>query len=64
MLNTKVSKAVRLAIAFGAASTALFSASSFAAEEGEVVEEVEKIQVLGSRIRTDSFASDTPITII
>ena len=34
MLNNKVSKAVRLAIAFGAASTASFSASSVAAEEG------------------------------
>ncbi|MEI8653477.1 TonB-dependent receptor [Pseudoalteromonas sp. Hal273] len=63
MLNNKISKAVRLAIAFGAAATATFSASSFAAEE-ENVEQVEKIQVLGSRIRTDSFASDTPITII
>jgi hypothetical protein len=36
MLNNKVSKAVRLAIAFGAASTAAFSASSFAAEEENV----------------------------
>ncbi|EWS97857.1 TonB-dependent receptor [Pseudoalteromonas sp. SCSIO_11900] len=63
MLNNKVSKAVRLAIAFGAVSTAAFSASTFAAEE-ESAQEVEKIQVLGSRIRTDSFASDTPITII
>ncbi|MEI8642298.1 hypothetical protein P4S68_19715 [Pseudoalteromonas sp. Hal099] len=34
MLNNQVSKAVRLAIAFGTASTAVFSASSIAAEEG------------------------------
>ena len=34
MLNNKVSKAVRLAIAFGAVSTAAFSASTTAAEEG------------------------------
>ncbi|MCQ8877115.1 TonB-dependent receptor [Pseudoalteromonas shioyasakiensis] len=62
MLNNKISKAVRLAIAFGAASTAAFSASSNAAEEG--AEKVERIQVTGSRIRTDSFASDVPIDII
>ena len=36
MLNNKVSKAVRLAIAFSAASTAAFSASSVAADENEV----------------------------
>ena len=40
MLNNKVSKAVRLAIAFGSASTAAFSVSSYAAEE-EVAEKVE-----------------------
>ena len=50
MLNNKISKAVRLAIAFGTASTAAFSASSIAAEEG--VEKVERIQVTGSRIRS------------
>ena len=33
MFNNKVSKAVRLAVAFGAASTAAFSASTFAADE-------------------------------
>lgn len=63
MLNNKVSKAVRLAIAFGAVSTAAFSASTFAAEE-EKAEKVERIQVTGSRIRTDSFASEVPIDII
>ncbi|WP_339684692.1 hypothetical protein [uncultured Pseudoalteromonas sp.] len=42
MLNTKVSKAVRLAIAFGAASTAAFSASTIAAQEG--AEKVERIE--------------------
>ena len=42
MLNSKISKAVRLAIAFGAASTAAFSASSFAAEE-DVVDDVSDV---------------------
>ncbi|HCP97007.1 MAG TPA: TonB-dependent receptor, partial [Pseudoalteromonas sp.] len=63
MLNNKVSKAVRLAIAFGAASTAAFSASSFAAEE-ENVEKVERIEVTGSRILREGAISPSPVTVI
>ena len=48
MLNNKVSKAVRLALAFGTASTAAFSVNSYAAEE-EAVEKVERIEGTGSR---------------
>lgn len=59
MLNNKVSKAVRLAIAFGAASTAAFSASSFAAEEN--AEKVEKITVTGSRIQRAEISESAPI---
>ena len=62
MLNNKVSKAVRLAIAFGAASTAAFSASSFAAEEN--VEKVERIEVTGSRILREGAISPSPVTVI
>ncbi|MFY8327243.1 TonB-dependent receptor domain-containing protein [Pseudoalteromonas sp. ZZD1] len=62
MLNNKVSKAVRLAIAFGAASTAAFSASSNAAEEG--VEKVERIQVTGSRIKRTDLEGASPVEII
>ncbi|WP_283710525.1 TonB-dependent receptor domain-containing protein [Pseudoalteromonas prydzensis] len=62
MLNNKVSKAVRLAIAFGAASTAAFSASSIAAEEG--AEKVERIQVTGSRIKRTDIETTVPITTI
>ena len=61
MLNNKVSKAVRLAIAFGAASTAAFSANSIAAEEG--VEKVERIQVTGSRISRTDMETATPVTV-
>ena len=63
MINNKVSKAVRLAIAFGAASTAAFSASSFAAEE-ENVEKVERIEVTGSRILREGAISPSPVTVI
>ena len=62
MLNNQVSKAVRLAIAFGAASTAAFSASSIAAEEG--VEKVERIEVTGSRIKRADLESASPVSII
>ncbi len=62
MLNNKVSKAVRLAIAFGAASTAAFSANTFAAEEG--AEEVERIEVTGSRIKRTDLETASPVTVI
>lgn len=61
MLNNKVSKAVRLAIAFGAASTAAFSASSFAAEGAE---KVERIEVTGSRIKRTDMEGANPVQII
>ena len=60
MINNKVSKAVRLAIAFGAVSTAAFSACSFAAEE-EKLEKVEKITVTGSRIQRTEISESAPI---
>ncbi|KAA1156517.1 TonB-dependent receptor [Pseudoalteromonas fuliginea] len=62
MLNNQVTKAVRLAIAFGAASTAAFSASSIAAEEG--ADSVERIQVTGSRIRRTDMETASPVTVI
>ncbi len=65
MLNNKVSKAVRLAIAFGAASTAAFSASTIAAEEGEdKVAAVERISVTGSRIKRTDLEGSVPVTVI
>ena len=64
MLNNKVSKAVRLAIVFGAVSSAAFSASSFAAEENDGVEKVERIQVTGSRIRRTDLEGSIPVTVI
>ncbi|NMF48707.1 TonB-dependent receptor [Pseudoalteromonas arctica] len=62
MLNNKVSKAVRLAIAFGTASTAAFSASSFAAEE-EKVDKVERIEVTGSRIKRTDMETASPVQV-
>ena len=63
MLNNQVSKAVRLAIAFGAVSTAAFSASAVAAEDNSV-EKVERIQVTGSRIKRTDLEGASPVISI
>ena len=61
--NSKVAKAIRLAMMFGAASVASISTSAFAAEE-EVEEEVERIEVTGSRIKRSDLEGASPVTII
>ncbi|TMM46809.1 TonB-dependent receptor plug domain-containing protein [Colwellia ponticola] len=60
--NSKVAKAIRLAMMFGAAATASISTSAFAAEEG--AEGVEKIQVTGSRIKRTEMEATSPIVTI
>ncbi len=62
--HSKLAKSVRLATAFGAASVMLNASIAHAEEAGEKAEEAERITVVGSRIRTDEFANDTPIDII
>jgi iron complex outermembrane receptor protein len=61
--NNKLSKAVRLAIAFGAVSTAAFTASVTAAEEDESAK-VERIEVTGSRIKRTDLEGAVPVTVI
>ena len=61
MVNNKLAKAVRLAIAFGAASTAALSANVSAAEEG--AEAVERIEVTGSRIKRADMETSSPIQV-
>ena len=61
MLNNKVSKAVRLALAFGTASTAAFSVNSYAAEEA--AEKVERIEVTGSRIKRTDIETASPVQV-
>lgn len=66
--NNKLSKAVRLAMMFGAASTLALAGSVVAQEtdeeEAKKDEKAERIQVVGSRIRTDGLDSATPVTVI
>jgi iron complex outermembrane receptor protein len=59
--NSKLAKSVRLAMAFGAATTALTAPQAFAAEEEE---EVERIEVTGSRIKRADLEGASPVTIL
>lgn len=60
--NSKIAKSIRLALMLGAASTASVSTSAFSAEEG-ADEQVERIQVTGSRIKRSEFESSSPISV-
>ncbi len=62
MFNNKVSKAVRIALAFGAASTAAFSVNAIAADNEE--DKVERIEVTGSSIKGTDLAGALPVSII
>ncbi|WNC71152.1 TonB-dependent receptor [Thalassotalea psychrophila] len=62
--NNKLAKAVRLALVFGAASTAGISANAFAAEEATAEEEVERIEVTGSRIKRTDMEGANPVQVI
>ena len=60
--NNKLSKAVRLAIAFSAASATAFTASVNAAEEEAA--KVERIEVTGSRIKRTDLESASPVLVL
>lgn len=63
--NSKVAKAIRLAIMVSAGAAAI-SAPAFSAEEVEEdkVEQVERIEVTGSRIRRIDMEATQPMTVI
>jgi iron complex outermembrane receptor protein len=62
--NSKVAKAIRLAMMFGAAATASISTSAFSAVEvEEAAEEVERIEVTGSRIKRTDLEAASPVSI-
>ncbi|KGK00935.1 TonB-dependent receptor domain-containing protein [Thalassotalea sp. ND16A] len=62
--NNKLAKAVRLALVFGASATAGISANAFAAEEATAEEEVERIEVTGSRIKRTDLEGASPVTVM
>ncbi|WP_462163802.1 TonB-dependent receptor [Pseudoalteromonas xiamenensis] len=61
MLNNQVSKAVRLALMFGAASASVASMSAFAADEAE---KVERIEITGSAIKRTDLEGSLPVQVI
>ena len=61
--NSKVAKSIRLALMMGAAATASISTSAFAAEEA-ADDEIEKIEVTGSRIKRSDLEGASPVTVI
>ena len=62
--NTKLAKSVKLACAFGAASTAAIAPNAVLAQESEADEPVEKISVTGSRIKRTDVESASPVSIL
>ncbi|WNO61972.1 TonB-dependent receptor [Rheinheimera sp. MMS21-TC3] len=61
-MNNKLSKAVRLAIIFGAASATAFATSVNAAEE-EAAKKVERIEVTGSRLSRADMEGSLPVVV-
>lgn len=61
--NSKTAKAVRLALVFGASATAAITAPAFAADE-ESAEDVERIEVTGSRIKRTDMEGANPVQVI
>lgn len=61
--NNKLSKAVRLAVIFGAASATAFAATVKAAEE-DAAAKVERIEVTGSRLRSTDLQGFSPVQVI
>ena len=62
--NNKLSKAVRLAIAFGAASAFAGSAIAQQAQDDEASAKVERIEVTGSRIKRSDMETASPVSVI
>ncbi|WP_448549139.1 TonB-dependent receptor domain-containing protein [Thalassotalea fusca] len=64
MVKTKLNKAIKLALAFGVASTTALNAYAYEEANTEEVEVAERIEVTGSRIKRMSEIAPTPVTVI
>jgi iron complex outermembrane receptor protein len=62
--NNKLSKAVRLAMAFGAVTAVAFPSHAIANVDEEEAAPIERIEVTGSRIRRLGEIAPTPVTVI
>ena len=63
-INSKLAKSVKLACAFGAASSIGFTGAVNAQETEEAADAVEKIEVTGSRIRRTDIEGANPVTVM
>lgn len=63
-MNNKMANSVRIALAFGAVSTAAFTANSAVAAEEDAVKKVERIEVTGSRIKRTDMETASPVEVI
>ncbi len=63
-MNNKMANSVRIALAFGAVSTAAFTANSAVAAEEDAAKKVERIEVTGSRIKRTDLEGASPVTIL
>lgn len=62
--NNKLTKAVRLALAFGAASAFVGSAVAQETAQNTEEEKVERIEITGSRIQSANMISASPVTTV
>lgn len=60
--NSKIAKAIRLAMLVGASSTAAVSTTALSAEDG--LESIERVEVTGSRIKRVNMEGANPVQII
>ena len=60
--NSKIAKAVRIAMMFGAGTAVTMSTQAFSAEDDEA-KDVERIEVTGSRIKRTDMESASPVQI-
>ena len=63
MKITKITKAIKLAAAFGTAASAIVATPHVLAEEAAEDDSVERISVTGSRIKRSEFESASPISV-
>ncbi len=61
--NSKLAKSVKLACAFGLASSAIIAPNAVFAQESESEAVVEKIQVTGSRIARTDLVATSPVNV-
>lgn len=61
--NNKLTNAVRLALVFGTAATAASFTSSAVAQEKQAADQVERVQVTGSRIKRTDIEGASPVSV-